>query len=109
MTKHEYRDLLISTSAAGGFPSVDGESCRYRSATGARCPVSLLIPPERCGPSLEGLGANHPYVQEALEGCVPEGGTTECLLAVQELHDSMAKSGPWDHNKFTSGVHEILD
>lgn len=83
--------------------------CLYRAPDGRKCAVGLLIPDDRYCAPLEHCGAHSYLVQEALIGHIPDGVTHEHLLILQGLHDSMGRSGVWAHDKFVSGVHEILD
>ncbi len=97
MTKREFLKLLLDTAEAGKFPAQSPEDrvCVYRSSSGRRCPVGLLIPDENYYPGLEGKTAAHDDVQAV--ATAPEGMTWDDLNHVQALHD---RCSPWEDGVF---------
>ena len=119
MTKLEYLDLLVATSASGGFPSAhvvpeDTEAffktqvaCDYRSPNGRRCAAGLLIPDEKYDPVMENKPAYSEVVLAAIE--LPDGITATELRIIQTRHDTHAdaclKAGkPWPHAQFVASL-----
>lgn len=110
MTKQEYFDLLVATSKAGGFPSVDDEGCVYRGENGRKCAVGLLIPDEKYVPSMERKIVTNRFTNKPTRlfenaVCVPDGMTWLDLTKVQIVHDDYEGS-TWDHADF---VARLLD
>jgi len=116
VTKHEYRDLLIATSAAGLFPSVNkAGTCMYRSGDGRRCAVGLLIPDDVYKKSMDWKGGmSATRVMTRYEIAVPEGMTMAEVVKVQVLHDTLAATtvlpfhAKWDHEEFAEEVAQII-
>lgn len=125
MTRQEYRDLLISTSASGGFPSYgvlpedadnsdggSGTGCLYRGPGGKRCAAGLLISDAAYSPRFEGQTA-HALIQRGMVE-VPIGMTASLLSQVQAAHDRLAEDDKgeaiekWDHEAFVRSVDLIL-
>ena len=122
MTKWKYYDLLVKTSAEGGFPSHDLANCRYRDLNGRRCAIGLLIPDDRYQSTIEGcsvylLGIHHTNL---LQDITPEGVFREDLEAIQKIHDfrvgewvvdgddeSEWVDKPWDHTAFVAGLDAL--
>jgi hypothetical protein len=111
VTKREYFDLLVQTSAAGKFPAGDLAGCYYRvpegvTSCGDRCAVGVLIPDEVYCQSFEEAGPVNSLFEtySDLEQFIPEGLTTEDLRRIQVRHDRHS-SRPWNHDRF---VQELL-
>jgi hypothetical protein len=113
MTLEEYRDLLISTSANGGFPSHEGNFCRYRNPDCKACAIGLLLDDDTAkkldGTSSTGVwsGACWDVVREF----VPTGMTQGMATQLQEAHDDLALddiNNHWDHDSFVQKVNNIF-
>lgn len=108
MMKQEYLELLIKTSAEGGFPAIDYDGvCSYRAPDGRRCAVGLVIPDDVYSEDMEGdnvLDISDDYDL----GELVEGVNLMQLHGLQKSHDSLASQETWDHNKFVASVREIL-
>lgn len=126
MTKLEYRDLLVATSLAGGFPAVEKEpdgrvACRYRTSTGKRCAVGLILPDANYAAALEGKGVfvvqgwkepeKYDQVNRAV-GEPPAGMTWADLQRVQREHDFLATpcvyaGHAWPHDAFVAALNQL--
>lgn len=108
MTKQEYYDLLVRTSAEGGFPSMEGGRCRYRTDTGRRCAVGLLIPDEMYEPGME---TNNAYWLERrfpqVQAVFPDEMDADELRRVQTVHDELAQDLGWDHQSFVANLNTL--
>jgi hypothetical protein len=115
MTKREYFDLLVRTSAAGLFPAVEESEestgfvgCRYRTPDGRKCAGGLLIPDEDYDEVMEGRMIITVLERWDLKDHVPEGMTPEDLSFVQGAHDSRARlRTDWDHEEFVADLLRI--
>lgn len=104
MTKQQYFDLLVSTSERGLFPAVGNFGCAYRTGTGRRCAVGLLIPDDQYRRNMEGFDAFNLFrTSPELQQFIPEGMTAMDLDRVQACHDR--RSGDdWNHADFVAGL-----
>jgi hypothetical protein len=112
LTKHQYYDLLVQTSASGGFPSIERRVCRYRGNDGRRCAVGLIIPDDEYKQEWEGLGLEAGVdsdTEEELYCCVsnhlPVGLSLDNLADVQNAHDTQAFEPEWNHGKFVKKLN----
>lgn len=112
MTKKEYYDLLVETSAAGGFPSVEADSghCKYRGPNGKKCAVGLLIPDELYDPRMDNPGGASDVLTVAtrypkVAAVFPDGMTASDLKSVQEVHDSISYG--WAHGVFVERLNAL--
>jgi hypothetical protein len=62
------------------------ESCKYRFA-GLKCAVGCLIDDEHYSEKLEGRGADHHDVLQAVEASIGEKPNSDLLCALQAIHD----------------------
>ena len=112
MTKQEYFDLLVTTSATGGFPALGTNGkCEYRCDNGKKCPIGLLISDDVYDPRMEGL--NFSGLTKAFPGtkdylCMVSGCCYDDLVMIQNAHDSLAHNGPWEHEEFVCVVRRVL-
>ena len=118
-TKQQYYDLLVKTSAEGGFPSLNTErdACRYRGTNGKKCAVGLIMPDEVYCLRMEG--------QLAMSACelagnldwIPEGMTPRDLVGIQRAHDWECQNlifgdadgvvTPWSHARFVANLNNL--
>lgn len=114
MTKREYFDLLVKTSAEGGFPALlptkcydDGNAsvrCAYRGEGGRRCAVGLILPDDLYEEGFENKPSEH-LPPTVLEAITPEGMTWGDLRRVQYKHDREAQTfAAWSHERFTQSL-----
>jgi hypothetical protein len=114
LTRQAYFDLLVKTSAEGGFPSwglVDpdcGDGCLYRGPDGRQCAVGLLVPDELYADYMEDVRADQLFEENpALRQVIPEGLTAGDLSGIQNVHDALAGrvshyGGIWPHEEFVA-------
>jgi len=120
MTVKEYYNLLVETSASGGFPALAKSypiqlKCAYRGKDGKRCAIGVLIPDEEYEASFENKTFSYLLSVGDLKGdssWIPTKNeirlTPYELSDVQYIHDEFAFSfegSCWDHSKFI----EMLD
>ena len=106
MNAHEYYDLLVKTSLEGGFPAIENYQCGYRTASGRRCAVGLILPDSLYSPDMEG--------ELCLEVCktagtdwLPDGVRYEDLAKIQDIHDTKSSRQPWDHHRFVAELAAV--
>lgn len=106
MTKREYLDLLIDAAHDGTFPSVAGSVCRYRTESGRRCAVGVLISEEQYAAwfearrmACEGVAVDQ-FHPEVLQAILPDDMSVLDLKRIQEAHDGVAREGPWHAGTF---------
>lgn len=114
MTKQEYYNLLVKTSAEGRFPATEcwGErtepTCCYRTKDGRKCAAGLLIPDDEYSPNMENrnfMAIINDY--PALLHCIPEGMTARNVRQIQyNIHDSVALY-PWSHEFFVRRLNQL--
>jgi hypothetical protein len=113
-TAQEYYDLLVQTSATGGFPAahpVTG-TCQYLTADGRRCGAGLLFPPGvipaelNCEPFNNLLG-EMPELQKYL----PADIDRRDVLEIQMIHDNIShrvdRGIPWSHSEFVTRLNGL--
>jgi len=115
MTKQEYKDLLIKSALDGTFPSVgtyiapNGEekkACMYRGPGGKKCAAGLLIPDDKFEPAWNNKKLWGGMIIDTIQ--MPEGMTSEDIIAVQQIHDDLAMSNDgieWTAEKFIELVN----
>ena len=108
MTRQQYLDLLLKTSAEGRFPGYARGSCRYMDGQGRKCAVGILLPENHPATSHKGdvfdMTEDNPDVLELF----PEGLGLTAMRIVQRAHDAVAANlrGDWDHNLFVWFLHD---
>ena len=119
MTKNEYRQLLITTSAAGGFPAAlpapsqnVTPQARYRLPDGRGCVIGVAIPGEVSTVRLEPWGVDE-LIEERILTRKKLRQWTGCelptLLALQNYHDRRAATNAaWDHAHFVSALDKLF-
>lgn len=119
MNRQEYYDLLVATSAAGGFPSIDDDPnnrmCLYRGPDGRKCAFGLILPDDEHTPDLEGRSVDILVANGRIGTDRPwwvDGMTAKDMYLTQEAHDSTAfksadKPGSWDHALFVSKLDAL--
>jgi hypothetical protein len=75
--------------------------CAYRDGP-RKCAIGALIPDEKYGDLLEGLGAGAPSVLNAIPGAGPEDA--DFLRALQKIHDRPVQEYSTD---FMGGVEDL--
>ncbi len=118
MTKQEYYDLLVKTSAEGGFPSLRDDrerslnkgsdpsvNCAYRGQNGRKCAFGLLIPDDCYAKTMEGKHAGAVIENFKLQAVVPEGLDKSNLLDIQSIHDSESGYACWNHGQFVTRLN----
>jgi hypothetical protein len=63
-----------------------GQRCKYRFED-LKCAVGCLIDDEHYSPNMEGRGASHEDVLQAVEASIGEKPDTDLLVALQTIHD----------------------
>ena len=112
MTKSEYLQLLLDTSANGGFPAREyspttGTShCQYRCKDGKKCPVGLLIPDNKYQGSFETLSVDDIVNVDTVVD-VPYGMNLDDLAIIQMIHDSQGQM--WSHEDFVKEITHCLN
>lgn len=113
MTSKEYYDLLVKTSAAGGFPAgVDG-ICRYRLPNNKRCAVGIIMPDNIYTVAFEGKNIDclqQGYIYDW--SWIPKGITVDDLTYIQNIHDSIAGNiyelkCDWPHSDFVAKLNQL--
>ena len=110
MTANKFKELIIKTSAEGGFPAVDnnGLSCVYLSDCGRKCVVGLTIPNghpgQYCQGSVHTLYEKYPDLKEH----IPGGLGIDIMSELQGVHDNLSLSTNWNHESFVERVTEIF-
>lgn len=75
----------------GHPPSMENDTCRYRTEEGNRCVIGLQIPDEKYDPSMEGYGPVADVIRDAIGGAdTAEDGSF--LEELQGCHDQSALS-----------------
>lgn len=101
----EYLGMLEKAAHDGTFPGKDGRGCQYRTASGRRCAVGLLIKDGKYDPVMEGgicrLYENWPDRVRGVEGL-----SLQDLRQVQTVHDHYAAIG-WDTDAFLAAVRAM--
>lgn len=112
MTITEYRDLIVATSLAGGFPAVqskgsDGDPCCcYRTDDGKRCVAGLLIPDDKYERGMEGSTCHAYIVKNVLD--IPKGMSLADVGVLQTAHDDLAFEKVWDHAAFVKKIDRVF-
>ena len=102
ISKREYYDLLVSTSATGGFPARNSLGCVYLHSSGRKCAIGLLIPD---GHKAQYEGGYVDLILDIfpdLKDYMPDGLTVTELREIQRCHDSQVNG--WDHEKFVESL-----
>ena len=109
MTKREYYDLLVKTSLEGGFPSMEGSTCKYHSRDGKRCVAGLLIPDDISHPMFEGniIDTLCEYNSQLESVITSEEIPLTLIKKCQYLHDVVMEE-PWNHELFVERLTKIF-
>lgn len=108
MTRKDYFDLLVRTSAGGEFPATHdaGITCSYRMHDGRRCAVGLILPDSVYEVRMEGNTVEalvkDGYIKDL--SWVPDGMTLKDLGRVQSIHDSLSGYDTWGHEEFVRRI-----
>lgn len=114
ITVQEYYDLLVTTSANSGFPSIRAEDdgrnyCRYRNSDGKKCAFGVLIPDDKYNPDME-CGQVGEILKRYmfLNEYIPSGMNINDLQNIQYIHDDLATSlkQEWSHGLFVARLNK---
>jgi hypothetical protein len=113
-TAQEYYDLLVQTSATGGFPAAHPKTgaCQYLTTDGRRCAAGILYPPGVIPEELNSEPFNDLLGQmPELEKYLPADIVRSDVLEIQQIHDDIShhadRENPWDHNKFVTRLNGL--
>lgn len=120
LNRQKYLELLIKTSAEGGFPAAKLDNskflhfmCYYR-LNDRKCAIGILIPDNVYHKDME-CGDVYKLIDRfpSLKEHFPKDVAPEEFYNIQQIHDNLAKkcsqqNMKWPHETFVTQIKQIL-